>query len=116
VAGKNRFVTHIPNGGHAASYNEVMNEVFGLTSLTRKQVDEQLEEIRAQVPTILEKELRLSLAVLSLDIGVDKNGRLWIIEINSKPANFDENDIRTAHWKNLMDYFIYVNENRSRER
>jgi hypothetical protein len=116
VAGKNRFVTHIPNGGRAASYNGVMNEVFGLTSLTRQQVNEQLEEIRAQVPTLLEKELRLSLAVLSLDIGVDKNGRIWIIEINSKPASFDENDIRTAHWQNLMDYFIYVNENRTRER
>jgi len=116
VAGKNRFVTHIPNGGRAASYNEVMNEVFGSTSLTRKQVDEQLEEIRVQVPRVLEKELRLSLAVLSLDIGVDKNGRIWIIEINSKPASFDENDIRTAHWQNLMDYFIYVNQNRTTER
>ncbi len=116
VAGKNRFVTHIPNGGHAACYNDVMNEVFGSTSLTRRQVDEQLEQIRSIVPVVLEKELRLALAVLSLDIGVDKNGRLWIIEINSKPASFDENDIRTAHWENLMNYFIYVNENRTRGR
>ncbi len=116
VAGKNRFVTHIPNGGRAAAYNDVMNEVFGSTSLTRRQVDEQLEQIRSIVPTALEKELRLCLAVLSLDIGVDKNGRLWIIEINSKPASFDENEIRTAHWQNLMDYFIYVNENRTRGR
>lgn len=110
IAGKNRFVTHIPNGGRAASYNEVIDEVFGSASLTRQQVDEQLEEIRSIVPAVLEKELRLSLAVLSLDIGVDKNGRMWIIEINSKPASFDENDIRTTHWQNLMDYFIYINE------
>lgn len=116
VAGKNRFVTHIPNGGRAASYNDVMSEVFGSTSLTRRQVDEQLEQIRSIVPVVLEKELRLSLAILSLDIGVDKNGRLWIIEINSKPASFDENDIRIAHWQNLMDYFVYVNENRTRGR
>jgi hypothetical protein len=116
VAGKNRFVTHIPNGGHAASYNNVMNAVFGYNSLTRRQVDEQLEQIRSVIPEVLEKKLRLSLAVLSLDIGVDKNGRLWIIEINSKPASFDENDIRTTHWQNLMDYFIYVNENLTRGR
>lgn len=65
---------------------------------------------------MLEKELKLSLAVLSLDIGVDKNGRMLIIEINSKPASFDENDIRNAHWQNLMDYFIYITENPTRGR
>lgn len=116
IAGKNRFVTHIPNGGRSASYMEVMNEVFGANSMTRQQIDEQLEEIRTQVPRVLEKELKLSLAVLSLDIGVDKNGRMSIIEINSKPASFDENDIRNAHWQNLMDYFIYITENPTRGR
>lgn len=116
IAGKNRFVTHIPNGGRAASYTKVMDEVFGAGSMTRQQIDEQLEEIRALVPQVLEKELQLSLAVLSLDIGVDKNGRMWIIEINSKPANFDENDIRNAHWQNLMDYFIFIAENPIRGR
>jgi hypothetical protein len=116
VAGKNRFVTHIPNGGRAASYNEVMNEVFGVNSMTKKEIDRQMEEVRVLVPGVLEKELGLSLGVLSMDIGIDKNGRMWIIEVNSKPANFDENDIRTAHWQNLMDYFIYVNENQTRGR
>lgn len=116
IAGKNRFVTHIPNGGRSASYVQVMNEVFGSGSVTRQQIDEQLEEIRAQVPRVLEKELSLSLGVLSLDVGVDKDGRMVIIEINSKPASFDENEIRNAHWQNLMDYFIYISENPTRGR
>jgi hypothetical protein len=36
----------------------------------------------------------LSLGVLSLDIGVDESGIMWVIEVNSKPASFDEDDIR----------------------
>jgi len=54
------------------------------------------------------KKLGLNLAVLSMDIGIDAAGKLWIIEVNSKPASFDENDIRQRHLQLLMDYFSFV--------
>lgn len=107
VAGKNRFVTHIPNGGFAASFEKVMNEAFPGDSKVINKIYEQLEQIR-KLPPVLEEKLNLSLAVLSMDIGVDKTGRIWVIEVNSKPAKFDEIEIRNTHWQYLMEYFIYL--------
>ena len=65
---------------------------------------------------VLEEGLQIPLGVLSLDIGVDSSGNLWILEINSKPARFDEADIRFKHIKLLIDYFTYAAEHNSKGR
>ncbi|MDD2509790.1 MAG: YheC/YheD family protein [Syntrophomonas sp.] len=112
VAGRNRIVTHIPNGGFLAAYDEVMLENFGPSKEIRQQLDWQLKRIAKQVPVILEKGLSINLDILSIDIGVDSNGKMWVIEANSKPASFDENDIRQRHLKYLVDYCIFIAQNK----
>lgn len=107
IAAENRIVTHIPNGGRAAPYGRVIKHVFNSEEKT-KNINMQLENICTLVPVLLEKKLGLNLAVLSMDIGIDAAGKLWIIEVNSKPASFDENDIRQRHLQLLMDYFSFV--------
>jgi len=107
VAGKNRFVTHIPNGGFAASYEKVIENVFTDLQL-KNRLQTQLEEIYTSIPIILEKELGINLGVLSMDIGIDVNGDMWILEVNSKPSSFDEKDIRFRHWNYLLDYCDYI--------
>lgn len=106
IAGKNKFVTHIPNGGRAATFDDVITRVFspGL----QKQIREQLTVICNMVPQVLEQGLNLNLAILSMDIGIDRDGRLWVLEVNSKPASFDENDIRQRHTRYLVNYFIFA--------
>lgn len=108
VAGRDRFVTHIPNGGSAASFEEVLKKTFGPLSPTRASIDHQLKTICSMVPPKLEEGLGINLAILSLDIGIDSQGNLWILEINSKPASFDEDDIRHKHLNYLTDYFIFA--------
>lgn len=106
VAGKGRFVTHIPNGGRALSYEKVIGKIF--TTAQKTYLDSQLDSIGAIVPAILERELGINLGILSMDIGVDTDGRMLILEVNSKPSSFDEDDIRKQHHKYLVDYFIYI--------
>ncbi len=48
-----------------------------------------------------------------MDMGLDVNGHLWVIEINSKPGVFDEKEIRQRHVSLLHDYFEYLIENRT---
>ncbi len=107
VAGKNRFVTHIPNGGRAEVFEEVISRVFP-SIRTRQIIDQQLTDISDLVPVILENELGINLGILTMDLGIDSNGNVWILEVNSKPSSFDEDDIRTRHLENLTDYFIYA--------
>ncbi|MBO8158418.1 YheC/YheD family protein [Thermosyntropha sp.] len=108
VAAPNRFVTHIPNGGKAAPFEEVINEVFRNRKEHIEKIKRQIRIICKVVPETLEKHLGINLAIISLDVGIDINGDLYIFEVNSKPASFDEEDIRKRHLELLTDYFIFV--------
>ena len=115
VAARNRFVTHVPNGGSRANFHTVIKEVFPTQKL-QNSIEQELHNICRSVPGVLEKGLKIPLGVLSLDIGVDSSGKLWILEINSKPARFDETDIRHRHMELLIDYFVFAAEHNSKGR
>lgn len=111
VAGPNRIVTHVPNGGTAKAFDAVINEAFKESSTINNDINKQLLRITSIVPEVLEKELKINLAILSMDIGIDNKGKLWLIEANSKPASFDEDAIRKVHTQTLIDYFIFCARN-----
>ncbi|QGT99328.1 hypothetical protein SYNTR_0735 [Candidatus Syntrophocurvum alkaliphilum] len=112
LAALGKFVTHIPNGGRAAEFNKVIKEIYKNELAKEERVINELKIITKQIPRILENELQINLGVLSLDLGIDTQGKMWIIEINSKPASFDEKDIRFRHLNYLTDYFLYINSNK----
>lgn len=110
VAAAGKFVTHVPNGGSKRDYYATINEVFGTSSPIVEGLDKQLSTICHTVPETLEESLGINLAVLSLDIGIDQNGHMWIIEANSKPASFDEEDINQRHLDLLTDYLLFKSD------
>ncbi|MEA4925865.1 MAG: YheC/YheD family protein [Syntrophomonadaceae bacterium] len=109
VARKSHFVTTGVNYGRRISFNKAIQATANGRVNYRQIVDSQLNYIFAEVPQCLERNLGLSLAVLSIDIGLDKNGRLWIIEVSSKPEPFVKRDIRKLHYQYLMEYVLYAN-------
>jgi len=114
VAAKNRFVTYDKySAPKSVSFAKVIAKVTGRDKAIKDSINSQLLDLYNYVPRVLEKELGLSLAVLSIDIGVDANGRVWIIEVSSKSDSFDEDDISARHFRYLMEYFIYITRNRS---
>jgi hypothetical protein len=114
VAARNKFVTHIPNGGRAEVFEQVMLRVFP-SQRTRKRIDAQIDHIVSSVPPILEKTLGINLAILTMDLGIDEGGKVWILEVNSKPSSFDEDDIRMKHLEYLCDYFINAARQKNRK-
>lgn len=108
IAAPGKFVTHVPNGGTKAKYEEVITSVFGHSESIKKHIEQQLTYICQTVPAVLEKGLDINLGILSIDIGINKSGHMEVIEVNSKPSSFDENDIRQRHLENLIDYFQYL--------
>ncbi len=110
VAAVGKFVTHVPNGGSKRDYHQTIKEVFGTSGPVKEKLDLQLKTITQRVPLALEGSLGINLAVLSIDIGIDQDGQMWIIEVNSKPASFDENAIRKRHLDLLTDYFLFKSD------
>ncbi|MGI6435911.1 MAG: YheC/YheD family protein [Syntrophomonadaceae bacterium] len=107
VAGKDQFVTHIPNGGRAEDYQRVIRRIFRHPAI-KTALDDQLAYICRHVPVLLEKRLELNLGIVSMDIAIDHQGKMWILEVNSKPSSFDEVDIRRKHNRLLIDYCIHI--------
>jgi glutathione synthase/RimK-type ligase-like ATP-grasp enzyme len=85
VASPRKFVTNFQKGGHAASLREVLSTLFPNSG---NKVNSRLERIE-QLSYIIAKTLdkQHSLRELGVDLAIEKNGRIWIIEANSKPGH-----------------------------
>ena len=56
IAGKNRFVTHIPNGGTLAAYNDIIPSLAEIDSHNSQSFDKQLKNICLFIPKLLEEK------------------------------------------------------------
>ncbi len=63
--------------------HSLLMQEFG--EIKTKEILKQINEIATTLPTYLES-IHGHLVELGLDIGIDKKGKVWIIEVNSKPG------------------------------
>ena len=56
----------------------------------------------------IEKESGFLLGEMSMDLGVDTDGRLWFFEANAKPMKFDEPHIRKKSLERIFQYSQYL--------
>lgn len=108
VAQKSSFVTTGINYGKIIPVNKAIKAIFDGSVNYQQMLDLQLQYLISKVPACLEKNLNIALAVLSIDIGLDKNGKLWIIEASSKPEPFVRRETRLLHYTYLMEYALYI--------
>ncbi|WP_449620491.1 YheC/YheD family endospore coat-associated protein [Robertmurraya sp. Marseille-Q9965] len=84
VSSKTQFVSNLAQGG------EMMRPVIPLAELSdsktaRSQVTF-MKELSLEVANVISQSTEGMVGELGIDIGVDENGRLFIIEVNSKPS------------------------------
>jgi hypothetical protein len=85
VAAPRIFVTNYQKGGHAESLRKVLSTLFPNNS---KKVKSRLDRIDKLSYTIAETlDEQHSLRELGVDLAIEKNGRIWIIEANSRPGH-----------------------------
>jgi glutathione synthase/RimK-type ligase-like ATP-grasp enzyme len=85
VAAPHRFVTNYQKGGHAESLRKVLSKLFKNNRSKVKSRIYQIERLSYRVAETLSKQH--AIRELGIDIALEKNGRLWIIEANSKPGH-----------------------------
>ncbi|WP_434751974.1 YheC/YheD family protein [Paenibacillus amylolyticus] len=90
------LTSNLHGGGHAYPADAYLTERYG-----KKQAASLLQQIRhsaALIPPLLESRFG-RLAELGLDFGTDSGGRLWLIEVNSKPGrtSFAKSDDTRMH-------------------
>ncbi|WP_054971429.1 YheC/YheD family protein [Alicyclobacillus ferrooxydans] len=91
VAGKNSITTHVPAGGSIVDIDHLLQRAFPDSAT---QVDARIEELALNCAAAIDRDFHGELGEMSMDVGVDKEGRVWLFEANSKPMKFDEPHIR----------------------
>lgn len=84
ISAKNQFVSNLARGGELLNPTKPLSLLFG-----HKTVMGQLpfmKELSLEVANIISQSSHGFIGELGIDMGIDDNGKPWIIEVNSKPS------------------------------
>jgi hypothetical protein len=82
--GRNMVVSNIARGGSMVSAAQALR-ICGPT-LSGPVSVESLKRVSLRLARLLEKSLQGHYAEFGIDLGVDIHGRIWLLEVNSKPS------------------------------
>jgi hypothetical protein len=103
-AGAQSITTHVPRGGSIQSLSKVLTALFKEDAI---RIEEKITQTALTIARTLNEQMD-SLAEMSMDLGLTREGQLWFFEANSKPEKFDEPDIRRSSLSNIIRYSQYV--------
>jgi len=75
--------SNLHGGGSAEEVSSFLERQFGAAKAA--EVTAELTELSSRIPPVLEK-YHGRLAELGIDMGIDTQGSIWILEVNSKPG------------------------------
>jgi hypothetical protein len=81
IAGQGSVTTHVNNGGVVKSLDELFED-----RAERELCESKLSEAALLLSSILEKNMEGIIGEIGFDLGIDKSGRVWLFEANSKPG------------------------------
>jgi glutathione synthase/RimK-type ligase-like ATP-grasp enzyme len=90
ISGEAQFVSNIARGGKTTKPLNTLSPLF--QEKKAKEIILLMKELSIEAASIISSRSEGITGELGIDIGVDLDGRVWLIEINSKPSkNFEEN-------------------------
>lgn len=81
IAGSGSVTTHMNNGGMVKSLEELED-----LELTPAMIRKKLTESALLISNAIEKQLEGIVGEIGFDLGIDKHGKVWLFEANSKPG------------------------------
>ncbi|MFD2171464.1 YheC/YheD family protein [Tumebacillus lipolyticus] len=114
AAGRNLAVTNVIIGGKVIPLKTYLRGI----GYSGKQVESQIVRIKAMAVRIARQFGSLySNAIYGLDIGLDRSGRLWLIEVNTAPVLkvFHRTDLSKAQRRSLKLWILHRTINRAAE-
>lgn len=84
-AAPNSFLSNLSDGARPKSISAVLKDVFDVDFTVRQGLGEEIRRAVNLIPPALENGTGQIWGELGIDLGLDCDGRIWLIEINSKP-------------------------------
>lgn len=104
ISAENQFVSNVARGGETMKAIKALSQLFDIETAIQQVA--LLKELAIETASIMSQSDTGIIGELGIDIGVDHNGKLWIIEVNSKPSkNFEEQDVKVRpSTKAIIEY------------
>jgi hypothetical protein len=106
VAGRSSITTHVPRGGSINEPERVLDSAFGREEAER--ILGRAKKAALRIASRIEKQSGYRYGEMSMDLGVDTDGRVWFFEANAKPMKFDEPHIRRKSLERIIRYAMYL--------
>ncbi|HHW39279.1 MAG TPA: YheC/YheD family protein [Bacillales bacterium] len=84
VSSKNEFVSNLSRGGELFKIDKALVDHFDKKMIV--QISQLLKEIAIEAALIIDNQADGIYGELGIDLALDKDGKPWIIEINTKPS------------------------------
>ncbi|TCZ80928.1 YheC/YheD family protein [Paenibacillus albiflavus] len=110
IGPKNSSTSNLHGGGRAAEFEKMISKRFGQEKM--EEIREECFELAYQVVRTIERHFG-SMMEFGLDIGIDTDGRVWLIEVNPKPGRdifkgIDRMDLYRTACRRPLQYAIHL--------
>jgi len=93
VAPRGSSVANLSRGGRAETSKRVFASILNGNKKLIEDKHDELRKLCSMVAVTLESSSKKLYGELGLDIGIDKGGKFWLIEVNSKPRKTTETEL-----------------------
>lgn len=110
------LTSNLHGGGKGIGFHSFMQRHFPDKA---DEIERQIDELSRKIPPLLEGD-HGPLVELGIDIGVDREGKVWLIEVNSKPgrqlfAQTGEIEVQYRSVQNIIDYACHLLQAKDRK-
>ncbi|RIV29323.1 YheC/YheD family protein [Alicyclobacillaceae bacterium I2511] len=114
VAPVGDFTANLAGGGEAYPVFQVLSENFPVKM--QRKVRGELKRVALLTAEVIEQGAKKKFGELGVDLGIDQRGRVWIIEVNSKPwkapdTHSGRRDLVELAFKRPLQYALYLAHN-----
>jgi len=93
IAGANQFVSNLAKGGAIATLQDAILR-SDVAPGRRTFAAAQLRKAAVDIAKGVERTIDAHFGELGVDLAVDKSGRVWLLEVNSKPSKQDSTQLK----------------------
>lgn len=116
-AGRGSVTTHVKNGGTLMTPEQALDRVFGNRA---RELLQKASDVAVKLSEAVERNYHHTLGELGLDLGIDRDGEVWMFEANAKPGRsiFKHPALREqgrASLQYILEHCLYLSRFRGRE-
>jgi hypothetical protein len=111
TAGSQHFVSNLARGGTLSTVKEAVARAT-LPAQVKGKIAGRLQKTALDIAQGIDKYIPAHFGELGIDLAVDSNGKIWLLEVNSKPSKNDNTPIGASKIrpsvKQVIEYARYL--------